>query len=62
MKLHPSTTGMQGLISLRTLELMARVRKMGFKIVVISGARTSTMMQRLPFLPFADAVATENGT
>jgi len=61
LKLPPSKTGMQGVISLRTLELFAEVRRMGFRVVVISGARTSTVLQRLPFLPFADAVVTENG-
>jgi hypothetical protein len=28
---------------------------------MISGARTSTIFQRIPFLPEADALATENG-
>lgn len=52
---------LQGVISLRTIELMAETRKLGFKVAIISGARTSTMMQRMPFLPFADAIVTENG-
>jgi len=61
LKLPPSKTGMQGIISLRTLELFADVRRAGHKVVIISGARTSTVLQRLPFLPAADAVVTENG-
>uniref|UniRef100_A0A061SLR9 Sucrose phosphatase-like domain-containing protein n=1 Tax=Tetraselmis sp. GSL018 TaxID=582737 RepID=A0A061SLR9_9CHLO len=61
LQLHPSSTGLQGAISLRTLRLCKQVRRMGIKLVVISGARTSTMMQRLPFLPYADAIVTENG-
>jgi hypothetical protein len=27
----------------------------------VSGARTSTVLQRLPFLPAADAIIAENG-
>mmetsp|Transcript_32699 Transcript_32699/g.92759 ORF Transcript_32699/g.92759 Transcript_32699/m.92759 type:complete len:311 (-) Transcript_32699:136-1068(-) len=61
IKLHPSSTGMQGTVSLKALQQLKVARNMGFKIVVISGARTSTMMQRLPFLPLSDAVVTENG-
>jgi hypothetical protein len=29
--------------------------------VLLTGARTSTLLQRLPFLPAADAFASENG-
>lgn len=40
---------------------MAAVRSTGVLLVLITGARTSTLFQRLPFLPKADAYASENG-
>eukprot|EP00930_Biecheleria_cincta_P071922 TRINITY_DN59371_c0_g1_i1.p1 TRINITY_DN59371_c0_g1~~TRINITY_DN59371_c0_g1_i1.p1 ORF type:complete len:338 (+),score=57.83 TRINITY_DN59371_c0_g1_i1:69-1082(+) len=59
--LPASSTGLQGFISERTLRLVAELRRAGHLVVLISGARSSTFMQRLPFLPAADAYAMENG-
>lgn len=59
--LPASSTGLQGFISERTLQLIAELRHAGHLVVLISGARSSTFMQRLPFLPAADAYAMENG-
>lgn len=44
-----------------TFHKIAAIRAAGYKFVLISGARTSTIIQRLPYLPAADAVITENG-
>ena len=48
-------------MSTRALELLSAARDQGIKVVLISGARTSTILERLPCLPLADAVVTENG-
>eukprot|EP00931_Biecheleriopsis_adriatica_P057870 TRINITY_DN34361_c0_g2_i1.p1 TRINITY_DN34361_c0_g2~~TRINITY_DN34361_c0_g2_i1.p1 ORF type:complete len:352 (-),score=73.40 TRINITY_DN34361_c0_g2_i1:21-1013(-) len=59
--LPPSGTGMQFFISERTLQLVAELRRAGHIFVLISGARSSTFLERLPFLPAADAYVMENG-
>ena len=59
--LPPSTTGTQAFISERTLQLVAEIRRSGHLFVLISGARSSTFMERLPYLPAADAYVMENG-
>lgn len=51
----------QGIISRGTLERMARLRANGTRVVLITGARTSTLIQRAPHLPQADAYVSENG-
>ena len=56
-----SSTGQKGYISTRALEMLSVARDQGIKVVLISGARTSTILERLPCLPVADAVVTENG-
>jgi hypothetical protein len=62
MRLPPSSTGMQGIISTKTLQLAQKLRhKYGIKLVLVSGMRTSTLMKRLPYLPRADAYASEAG-
>ena len=38
LRLPPSTSGAQGVISLETLRLYAALRQLGVKLVVISGA------------------------
>ncbi|GFR53021.1 hypothetical protein Agub_g15713 [Astrephomene gubernaculifera] len=57
----PSTSGRQGVISTATLHLVAQLRSRGLLFVVISGARLSTLLMRLPYLPAADAYVCENG-
>ncbi|KAI8469912.1 MAG: hypothetical protein J3K34DRAFT_521817 [Monoraphidium minutum] len=59
--LPPSTTGRVGIISEETLRLAARLRGAGARLAIVSGARTPTVLQRLPFLPAADAIVSENG-
>ncbi|KAF8055736.1 hypothetical protein HT031_006640 [Scenedesmus sp. PABB004] len=59
--LPQSATGRLGVISRLTLEKAAALRAAGGAFVLVSGARTSTVLQRLPFLPAADAVVAENG-
>ena len=59
--LPPSTSGAQGVISCKTIALYAAIRAMGFKLILISGCRSSTLFQRLPYLPAADAYVCESG-
>lgn len=60
--LPPSTTGMKGIISSKTLKLCQEIRRHGnSKLVLVSGMRTETLIKRLPFLPKADAYASEAG-
>ena len=61
LALPPSSTGMRGLISERTLELASAIRAKGAAVAIISGARWATVESRLPFLPEADAVVSDNG-
>lgn len=55
LKLPPSATGMQGIISSRSLEYCRDLRRQHKKLVLISGMRTTTLLKRLPYLPRADA-------
>ena len=49
------------MISVQTLTALAKLREAGVRLVLITGARMSTLLQRLPFLPAADAFVCENG-
>lgn len=63
LQLPPSSTGMRGVISTGTLRLSQRLRNnRGAKLVLVSGMRTTTLLKRLPFLPRADAYASEAGS
>ena len=46
---------------MQTLTALAKLREAGVRLVLITGARMSTLLQRLPFLPAADAFVCENG-
>lgn len=59
--LPPTTSGARGVISRRTIELFSALRALGVKVAFISGCRVSTLLQRLPFLPAADAYVCESG-
>lgn len=65
LRLPPSKTGTRGEISARTLQLCGKLRRRGTNnntpLVLVSGMRTSTLFQRLPYLPRADAYACESG-
>lgn len=56
-----STNVMQGVISIKTLTELDRMRKGGVKLVLITGARLATLLMRMAFLPAADAYVCENG-
>lgn len=56
-----SMTGGKAYISLRTKELIQKLRDFGVIFVIITGARTSTYMTRRPLLPTADFEIFENG-
>lgn len=62
--LPPSSTGMQGIISRETLNLVTKLREKKpkqVKFVLVSGMRSTTLLQRIPFLPRADAYCSESG-
>jgi len=62
LALPPSATGLRGIISSQTLATCRDLRvKKGVKLVLVTGARTSTLLNRLPYLPKADAYCTEAG-
>lgn len=48
-------------ISVGTLEKLEQVRAAGIPLVLVTGTRTSTMLQMVPFLPVADVYSPENG-
>jgi hypothetical protein len=61
LELPPSSTGMKGVISSKTLRQCQEVRRQGVKLVLVSGMRSSTLLKRLPYLPRADAYCCEAG-
>lgn len=61
LTLPPSATGMTGVISSLTLQSCRALREAGVKLVLVSGMRTSTLLNRLPYLPRADAYCPEAG-
>jgi hypothetical protein len=74
IRLPPSSTGMKGVISQNTINLCQRIRHAKVELednhggdsrhvilVLVSGMRTNTLLQRLSSLPFADAYCSENG-
>jgi hypothetical protein len=68
LRLPPSATGTRGIISCRTLRLCREIRRQqqqrdeSVRLVLVSGMRTSTLLQRLPYLPKADAYCSEGGS
>lgn len=56
-----STKQKDGTISKSTLFKLSALRANNLAVVLITGARTPTIMNRLPYLPAADAIITENG-
>jgi len=59
--LPPSKTGQRGVISSKTLRLCQKLRHRGMPFVLVSGMRSTTLFQRLPYLPRADAYVSESG-
>jgi hydroxymethylpyrimidine pyrophosphatase-like HAD family hydrolase len=56
-----SMTGGKAYMSVRTVQLIARLRAMGVVFVIVTGARTSTYVTRRAVLPPADYEFFENG-
>lgn len=62
LALPPSATGLRGVISSQTLQTCCDLRQHGnMRLVLMSGMRTSTLLNRLPYLPVADAYCSEAG-
>jgi hypothetical protein len=61
IRLPPSSTGMQGIISSETFRKCQALRQNGKKLVLVSGMRSSTLLKRIPYLPRADAYCCEAG-
>ena len=61
LELPESSSGSRGFIGLNALRLYQRIRDEGLLLVVISGCRYSTLLERLPFIPEADVYACESG-
>lgn len=61
-RLLPSSTMGDGLVSERTVELVATLRSEGVLFVVVTAARKSTLFERLPLLPTCDAAVCETGS
>ena len=61
-RLLPTSTMGAGAISEETIALVDALRAEGVKFVIITGARTTTLHERMPLLCKADAVACETGS
>jgi len=61
-RLLPSSTMGDGLVSERTVELVEQLRAEGVLFVVVTAARKSTLLERLPLLPPCDAAVCETGS
>lgn len=67
LALPPSSTGMRAVISKETIRKCREIRAppqgggKRRKLVLVSGMRTTTLLNRLPYLPRADAYCSEGG-
>ena len=62
VRFPPSSTGLCGAMSRRTVQQLAALRaEGGHTLALLSGMRLSTFVERLPMLPVAEAYAVENG-
>ena len=59
--LLPTSTMGPGVMSLQTIELIGELRMMGVHFVYVTGARASTLAERLPLMARADAAFGETG-
>ena len=57
----PSSTAGPAYVSVRTHELVAELRRAGVLFVVVTAGRKSTLLSRVPMLPFSDAYCGEAG-
>ena len=60
-RLLPTSTMGNGVVSEESIALVAKLRAAGVKFVVVSGARSTTIIKRLPLLPHVDAAVSETG-
>lgn len=60
-RLLPTSTMGPGVMSDRTAGLIAAIRARGVQFVYVTGARCSTLLERLPRMPTADAAFAETG-
>ena len=51
-----------GVLSERTVELVAALRDEGVLFIIVTAARKSTLLDRLPLLPMCDAAVCETGS
>lgn len=61
MLLPPNTSGKPAIISIASQEAFSNLRNRTSMTVIITGARSSTLLARLPYLPKADAYVSEGG-
>lgn len=61
LALPESSSGSRGIISVDTLKAYARLQDFGCRVILVSGCRCSTLIQRIPYLPQADAYVCESG-
>ncbi|KAL1528441.1 hypothetical protein AB1Y20_009788 [Prymnesium parvum] len=61
-RLLPSSTMGDGVVSERTAALVQQLRDEGVLFVVVTAARKSTLLERLPLLPPCDAAVCETGS
>lgn len=62
LALPESSSGSRGIISVDSLKGFARLQgDFGCRVVLVSGCRCSTLIQRIPYLPKADAYVCESG-
>mmetsp|Transcript_33085 Transcript_33085/g.104025 ORF Transcript_33085/g.104025 Transcript_33085/m.104025 type:complete len:333 (+) Transcript_33085:68-1066(+) len=61
-RLLPSSTMGDGVVSERTVELVRQLRAEGVLFAVVTAARKSTLLARLPLLPACDVAVGETGS
>ena len=61
-RLLPSSTMGDGCVSERTVELVDALRAEGVLFFVVTAARKSTLLERMPLLPASDAYVCESGS
>eukprot|EP00292_Cryptomonas_paramecium_P014477 CAMPEP_0113707918 /NCGR_PEP_ID=MMETSP0038_2-20120614/28682_1 /TAXON_ID=2898 /ORGANISM="Cryptomonas paramecium" /LENGTH=139 /DNA_ID=CAMNT_0000633545 /DNA_START=190 /DNA_END=606 /DNA_ORIENTATION=- /assembly_acc=CAM_ASM_000170 len=51
-----------GVVSFKSMELISQIRGLGVRFAIITGARTTTLFERVPLLPVVDAYVCETGS
>jgi len=60
-RMLPTSTMGPGLMSFETMALIDKIRQEGVHFVYVTGARKSTILERLPLMPIVDAAFSETG-